>query len=73
MGGLGSAIAEIAAAEAPTWVCRVGVQDRFSRYCGSYSYLMKEHQLDAESVQRQVREFLSKLPAIESVPLRTAA
>jgi len=73
LGGLGSAVAEIAAAEAPTWVCRIGVQDRFSRFCGSYSYLMKEHQLDTESVERQVRAFLSKLPATKSVPLRTAA
>jgi transketolase len=62
-GGLGSAVAEIAAERYPTWVCRVGVQDRFSRYCGSYSYLMQEHQLDAEAVRRRVEKFLAKLPA----------
>jgi transketolase len=60
-GGLGSAVAEIAAAECPTWVCRVGVRDRFSRFCGSYQYLLKEHQLDADAVTRQVHEFLAKL------------
>ena len=38
----------------PPWVCRVGVQDRFSRYCGSYQYLMREHRLDLEAVERQV-------------------
>jgi transketolase len=57
-GGLGSAVAEISAAEAPTWVCRVGIQDRFSKCCGSYSYLMKEHGLDVESIAAQVRDFL---------------
>ncbi|MGH7134858.1 MAG: transketolase family protein [Pirellulales bacterium] len=59
-GGLGSAVAEIAAAEAPTWVCRIGVQDRFSRYCGSYAYLMREHGLDAASIGARVREFLDR-------------
>jgi transketolase len=62
-GGLGSAVAEIAAELAPTWICRIGIRDRFSRYCGSYSYLMKEHQLDAEAVSRQVWAFLARLPA----------
>jgi transketolase len=57
-GGLGSAVAEIASARAPAWVCRVGIPDRFSKYCGSYAYLMKEHGLDATSVVRQVEQFL---------------
>jgi transketolase len=59
-GGLGSAVAEIAASEAPTHVCRIGVRDRFSQYCGSYGYLMREHALDAESVAAQVREFMTR-------------
>jgi transketolase len=62
-GGLGSAVAEIACAETPTFVCRVGIRDRFSRYCGCYEYLMREHQLDGESVAAQVREFIGRLPA----------
>lgn len=57
-GGLGSAVAEIAAASAPTWVCRIGIADRFSKYCGSYAYLMREHGLDAAGVEHKVREFL---------------
>jgi transketolase len=59
-GGLGSAIAEIAASHAPTWVCRIGVQDRFSQYCGSHAYLMREHGLDAPCVAAQVRNFLQR-------------
>lgn len=58
-GGLGSAVAEIAAAHAPTWVCRIGIKDRFSQLCGSYEYLMREHELDVESVVRRVRTFLA--------------
>jgi transketolase len=58
-GGLGSAVAEIAAARAPTWVCRIGIADRFSKFCGSYAYLMKEHGLDVASVVGQVEQFLA--------------
>jgi transketolase len=57
-GGLGSIVAEIAASYAPTWVCRVGIQDRFSQFCGSYEYLIKEHKLDVKSVANQIKDFL---------------
>src|SRR5262249_26708044 len=60
-GGLGSAVTEIASAQAPTWVCRVGIRDRFSRCCGSYGYLLSEHQLDAAAVQGQVERFVGRL------------
>jgi transketolase len=63
-GGLGSAVTEIAAASAPTWVCRVGVADRFSKFCGSYDYLMREHGLDVDTVVEHVRHFLAKLKAV---------
>jgi transketolase len=66
-GGLGSAVAECTAANGPTWVCRVGVQDRFSQYCGSYDYLMREHKLDVESVKAQVRDFFIKRQVSQSV------
>jgi transketolase len=62
-GGLGSAVAEIAAAEAPTWVCRIGIPDQFSRFCGSYQYLMGEHRLNCDGVFAQVKAFLAKLSA----------
>jgi transketolase len=61
-GGLGSAIAEIASTHAPTWVCRIGVADRFSPCCGSYAYLMKEHRLTVAAVIERVERFLAKLP-----------
>ena len=56
-GGLGGAIAEIAAEEALTPVCRIGVRDRFSILCGSYAYLQRYHGLDLESVCRDVSAF----------------
>jgi transketolase len=62
-GGLASAVAEATAAHAPTWVCPVGVRDRFSRFCGSYPYLMREHGLDVEAVQAQVRHFVERTRA----------
>ena len=66
-GGLGSAVAECTSTHGPTWVCRVGMQDRFSTYCGSYDYLMREHKLDVESVKSQVREFLVMRQVRQSV------
>jgi transketolase len=66
-GGLGSAVSEIAASHAPNWICRIGVQDRFTWGCGSYPYVMKEHKLDSASVIRQVQSFLSKLTGMRSI------
>jgi transketolase len=60
LGGLGSAVAEIAAAWAPTWICRIGIQDRFSKYCGNYQYLLKEHELDDAGILKQVELFLDR-------------
>lgn len=58
-GGLGSAVAEIAAEHVPTRVLRIGIQDRFSARCGSYNYLMQEHQLTDDDVVRQVCVYLA--------------
>jgi len=60
-GGLGSAITEIASAHAPCWVGRIGVQDRFAQYAGSYEYLRSEHGLDAAGISRQVDEFIERI------------
>ena len=59
LGGLGSVITEIACEFAPLRVLRVGVKDRFSHYCGTYEYLLKEHGLDRPAIERRVQEFLS--------------
>ena len=77
-GGLGSAVAEIAAARSPAWICRIGIQDRFSQYCGSYQYLMHEHRLNVDAVVEQVAAFLTRMPqATEfvqpTIPNRRAA
>lgn len=58
LGGLGAAISEVACEFAPTRVLRIGVQDRFSHYCGSYDYLLKEHGLDRLAVQQRIQTFL---------------
>jgi transketolase len=62
IGGLGSSIAEIAATYAPTWVFRVGVEDRFSATCGSYEHLMEEHGLTVEWVVKKVEAFMARMP-----------
>jgi transketolase len=62
LGGLGSAIAEIAGTHAPTRILRIGVQDCFSRVCGSYEFLQRQHHLDEESITLRVLGFLDSLP-----------
>lgn len=69
-GGLGAAVAEILSAHAPAWVCRIGIQDRFSQQCGSYGYLIQEHGLDAASVIAQVSRFLERVPQTLDKPSR---
>jgi transketolase len=59
-GGLGGAVAEVAAECGGARVCRIGVPNQFSMLCGSYQYLMREHGLDADGVTRRVEAFLAK-------------
>lgn len=59
LGGLGSVIAEIATECAPVRILRIGVQDRFSKQCGSYEYLLKEHGLDRQTIDHRIQEYLS--------------
>lgn len=58
LGGLGSAIAEIASESAPVRLLRIGVPDRFSQHCGTYEYLLKEHGLDRAAVAQRIEAFL---------------
>jgi len=60
IGGLGGAVAEILSQEHPMPICRIGVPDQYSELCGSYSYLMKEHGLDLDSVRAQISAFMKK-------------
>jgi transketolase len=59
LGGLGSAITEIASEFAPVRILRIGVNDRFSHYCGTYEYLLKEHGLDRSAIALRINDFLA--------------
>lgn len=59
LGGLGATIAEIASEFAPVRILRIGVRDRFSHYCGTYEYLLKEHGLNSLAIEQRIRDFLS--------------
>jgi transketolase len=59
LGGLGSAIAEIASEFAPVRILRIGVNDRYSQHCGTYEYLLKEHGLDRLTIELRVHDFLT--------------
>lgn len=57
LGGLGAAVAEILSERAPVRILRIGVNDRFSELCGTYSYLLREHGLDVDSVRAKIEVF----------------
>lgn len=60
MGGLGACIAEeLAASSRPRPLCRIGIEDRFSAFCGSWDYLLQEHKIDPASIAGRVGEFLA--------------
>jgi transketolase len=60
-GGLGSLIAEIASQNSPVHILPIGVRDRFLKKCGSYEYLLNEHEINRFSIEKQIKNFLSKL------------
>ncbi len=57
IGGLGSAVAEALAEEAPTPVLRIGVRDTFGE-SGPAAELLEKYGLDGAGVYKQIREFL---------------
>ena len=61
MGGLGACVAEEVAGHRPLPICRIGIEDRFSAYCGTWDYLLQEHRLDLPSVKLRVSSFLTLL------------
>ena len=58
IGGLGSAIAELTSSTTPKKILRIGANDCFTKHCGNYEYVMKEHGLDKESILSKIIEFV---------------
>ncbi|RKP50861.1 transketolase family protein [Trinickia fusca] len=56
--GLGGLVAEIVGEmmDGRCRVIRLGVDSRFSQYCGTYQYLLKEHRIDVESLRARLVE-----------------
>ena len=63
MGGLGAAVAEALSAIRPMPVLRIGIEDRFSAFCGTWDYLLKEHGLDLLAVLQRVTRFADRVAA----------
>ena len=57
IGGLGSAVCDVLAANAPTPVKKIGVQDVFGE-SGSAVALLEKYQLDGKGVYAQIKEWL---------------
>jgi transketolase len=58
-GGLGSAVAEVVAEEAPARLKRIGIRDLFGK-SGTNEQMMKRFGLRAEDIERDVLEFLKR-------------
>ena len=58
IGGLGAAVAETISIQHPRPLCRIGIEDRFSNKCGTWDYLLTEHQIDTAAVKRRIEDFL---------------
>ena len=61
IGGLGSCIAEEISKGMPVSILRLGVNDRFSKVCGSWDYLLEDQQLDIAYLENQISRHLSTL------------
>ena len=61
VGGLGSIISDVAATLAHATVKKLGIQDRFSEYCGSYEYLLNEHKIDFDSLKDAIKHHVPSL------------
>ena len=61
LGGIGAAVTEITSEHQPIRVLRIGVPDRFSEYCGTYAYLLREHGLDIDSVRERIVAYCKSL------------
>jgi transketolase len=59
-GGLGSLVCEVAAAVGGTRVGRIGVANPFLNRCGSYAYLLEQHDLGLEGIAARVNGFLEE-------------
>lgn len=57
-GGLGAAVSEITSEYCPIRILRIGIDDRFSELCGTYSYLLREHGIDLQSVYARISKFV---------------
>lgn len=66
-GGLASAIAEIAAAKQPVHIASLGIRDRFSKFCGDYEYLKREHQISNDALAIRLKQFLAEIRLAGSV------
>lgn len=57
-GGLGDLVAAQACEIGGIRVKKIGIEDRFSQFCGTYQYLMQEHKLDAVSIADKIKNWL---------------
>jgi transketolase len=60
LGGMGSAVAEVLAQTAAVPIQRIGSPDRFSSCCGTWDYLLQEHQIDLPAVLQKVQAFCTE-------------
>lgn len=56
-GGLGDLVASAMAESGYGRLKKIGIEDRYSQFCGTYDYLMKEHGLDPASIEKKINSW----------------
>jgi transketolase len=59
IGGLGSAVAEVLAEEAPVPLRMLGLPDAYTKEIGDYAEQLERHGLDEDGIERAVRSWVS--------------
>lgn len=61
IGGLGSCVTEELSKHGSIPILRLGIQDRFSKVCGSWEYLLEDQHLNLSYLEEEISRYLSKL------------
>jgi len=57
IGGLGSAVSDVAVAKCPKIINKIGIQDRFAE-SAEFNQLLEKYQLDGKGIYKQVKELV---------------
>ena len=60
-GGLGGAVSEVISEYMPTWIVRVGINDRFGESSRNYQTLLEEYNMSSNHIVNKAMALLEKV------------